>query len=289
MFRVPPSICLNKNVNCINSNKCFCQIPTRDNIHSPSTSNKVKRVTFEGLDGCTAREARQVAQHDAEVMQLQHAREKEEKTRQLVIDAYINMSQQYLPPSVSEVWFGPGGVLSTSNVSPAPVPLAARVSPPPTPAPVDEATNQYRLPAPIPLSVPRAVRTVRSRAEPADPNYELACSVRAVACNRSDNSAASPVPKHKMSANKHPPQIKRLAFIGDGTLSESKVRDILRNSRMILDPDSQHSFPPTQVLNLCKAGQPPTFEDVLRNERLLHVWANFRPHVTILQLGTHFF
>ena len=264
-------------------------MPSPGDIHTQMPLSKEKRVSFADPIESRARELKQVALFNMNAVQVQHAQhaqQKEEATRQLVIDAYIEMSQMHLPNHIYEAWFGPGGVLSSPCAPMALQPLAERVFPAaPAPVPFDEASINYRLPPPTPLPYPRVARTGGQRSESVDPNGQLDCELRQVG-HRSDQ-AGPPVPIPRTSITRRTPQAKKIIFLGDGTLSDAKITDLVFEGKLVLDPESKHRFPPTEVLNLCKVGPPPTFDGILKDPNLISMWSKFKPDATILQLGTN--
>ena len=63
------------------------------------------------VNSCARREAGVLELYESRILQ-QNKREREVKMHKLIVDDYIRVSKQYLPPSVSQNWFGEAGLLT---------------------------------------------------------------------------------------------------------------------------------------------------------------------------------
>ena len=82
------------------------------------------------------------------------------------------------------------------------------------------------------------------------------------------------------------PMATGIVLLGDSTLKEEKIIDIVRNYTLVMSPESEHVMPNTRVINLCSSGHPMKVEQIMYHEATVTKWAKFRPTITILQIGT---
>ena len=179
--------CKTGNSNCLSTMKCVCAT-TKQWVATTSDPNKKPNVVKrEHVNSCARREAGVLELYESRLQQ-QNKREREVKMYKLIVDEYIRVSKQYLPCSVSNQWFGQAGL----------------------------------------LSLPKAGTSMQQHGASSDP---------ASATKRSKLSAQVVIPTPKMppsqqtspsTSNAALPSIspRRIAFIGDGSLVDGKLRDV---------------------------------------------------------------
>ena len=82
------------------------------------------------------------------------------------------------------------------------------------------------------------------------------------------------------------PMATGIVLLGDSTLSEGKISDIVRNSTLVISSESEHIMPLTRIMNLCSSDYPMKVEQIMYHEATVIKWAKFRPRITVLQIGT---